>query len=132
MVATSAAAASTASGGGDDVPATQRDSEVPAIPPAAEEEEASSSATAVETKKGGKRKKTYRELRAEGGPFTFNTPIGALNPFAIYYGLVSIFLGIPWFVSLKICQFLYLVTRNKFDPKVGEMCVCVCWMGGSR
>lgn len=63
-------------------------------------------------------KKTIQELRSEGGRFTFNTPIGALNPFAIYYGVVSILLGLPWFVACKGCQFLYWLSRGKFDPKV--------------
>jgi hypothetical protein len=63
-------------------------------------------------------KKTLQELRAEGGPLTFNTPIGALNPFAIYYGLMSIFLGIPWYFALKGCQFMYLITGGRFDKKV--------------
>ena len=66
------------------------------------------------------KKKTIEDLKAEGGPLTFNTPIGALNPFAIYYGLTSIFLGIPWFLALKLCQLMYFVTRNRFDPKVGR------------
>jgi hypothetical protein len=63
-------------------------------------------------------KKTLKELRAEGGPLTFNTPIGALNPFAIYYGLVSIFLGIPWYFALKGCQLMYFITGGRFDKKV--------------
>ncbi|KAG7360983.1 1-acyl-sn-glycerol-3-phosphate acyltransferase [Nitzschia inconspicua] len=71
------------------------------------------STTTVVTKK----KKTYQELRAEGGPFTFNTPIGALNPFALYYGITSIVLGIPWFISCKLCQLLYFITGNRFDKK---------------
>jgi hypothetical protein len=62
--------------------------------------------------------KSLKELRAEGGLLTFNTPVGALNPYAIYYGLTSIILGIPWFFALKGCQFLYWITRGKFDPKV--------------
>ena len=68
-----------------------------------------------------KKKKTLKELRAEGGPLTFNTPIGALNPFAIYYGLLSLALGLPWYVVLKSCQLLYFVTRGRVDPKV---CTC--------
>jgi len=64
-----------------------------------------------------KKKKTLKELRAEGGPFTFNTPIGALNLFAIYYGVISLALGLPWLISLKACQFLYFITRGRFDPK---------------
>jgi hypothetical protein len=74
------------------------------------------------TELNDKKKKTIQDLRAEGGPLTFNTPIGALNPFAIYYGCTSIFLGIPWFVACKFCQFLYWISRGKFDPKVSRSC----------
>jgi hypothetical protein len=63
-------------------------------------------------------KKTIKELRKEGGILTFNTPIGALNPFAIYYGLMSIFLGIPWYIAMKFTQLLYWISRGKFDKKV--------------
>ena len=65
-----------------------------------------------------KTKRTYKELRAEGGPFTINTPIGALNPFALYYFFVSVTLGIPWCILGSTCQFLYKITGNRFDPKV--------------
>ena len=41
-------------------------------------------------------------------------------PFALYYGLLSIFLGIPWLIALKTCQLLYFITGNRFDPKVSE------------
>lgn len=64
------------------------------------------------------KKKTIKELRAEGGLLTINTPIGALNPFALYYGVISLILGIPWFVSVKTCQLMYWITRGKFDRKV--------------
>lgn len=74
------------------------------------------------TEQFNKGKKSWRQLRKEGGFLTFNTPIGALNPFAVYYGLISLLLGIPWFVSLKLCQLLYWVTRGKLDQKV---CACV-------
>ncbi len=76
-----------------------------------------SSSTSVPVKEI-KKKKTLKELRAEGGPFTFNTPIGALNPFAIYYGLLSLALGLPWYIALKSCQLMYFVTRGRVDPKV--------------
>ena len=69
-----------------------------------------------------KKKKTIKDLRAEGGPLTINTPIGALNPFALYYGLVSLALGLPWLISLKACQLLYFISRGRFDPKVGTSC----------
>ena len=68
--------------------------------------------------KQAKKKDELQKLRAHGGPLTFNTPIGALNPFAIYYGLMSLFLGIPWFIALKSCQFLYWITGGRFDQKV--------------
>jgi hypothetical protein len=67
-----------------------------------------------------KKKEEWKKMRKEGGLLTFNTPIGALNPFAIYYGLTSIILGIPWFISLKFCQFMYLITGGRFDKKVSN------------
>ena len=67
------------------------------------------------------KKKTLQDLRAEGGPFTFNTPIGALNPFALYYGITSVVLGIPWFIGCQICRFLSWITGGRFDPKVCPM-----------
>jgi hypothetical protein len=50
-----------------------------------------------------------------GGFLSFKTKYGYLNPFAIYYGLTSILLGLPWFVALNMCQVLYAVSRNKLD-----------------
>lgn len=49
------------------------------------------------------------------GMFSFKTKYGFLNPFAIYYGVTSILLGIPWFVALNICQLFYKLTGSKFD-----------------
>ena len=54
-------------------------------------------------------------IRKEGGLFTFNTKFGALNPYAIYYGLTSILLGIPWFLAMLMCQFFYFITGNRID-----------------
>ena len=65
-----------------------------------------------------KKKKTLKELRAEGGIFTINTPIGALNPYALYYFLVSVGLGLPWIVACKTWQLLHWISRGRFDPKV--------------
>lgn len=56
-----------------------------------------------------------QQIRQEGGRFAFNTKYGALNPFAIYYGLVAIGLGIPWFIALSLYQVFSWVTRGKFD-----------------
>lgn len=62
-----------------------------------------------------KKEELKKQIRQEGGLFAFNTKYGALNPFAIYYGLVAIFFGIPWFLALTFTQFLYLITGNRFD-----------------
>lgn len=78
----------------------------------AAEESAAESGTSLKQKK-----KTYEELRKEGGPLTFNTPIGALNPFAIYYFFVSVGLGIPWICFVKMWQFVHWISRGRFDPK---------------
>lgn len=68
-----------------------------------------------------RRGKSMEELRREGGFLTVNTPIGALNPFGLYYGFVSLFLGIPWFIALKICQFVYWVSGGRLDKKVSDL-----------
>jgi len=72
-------------------------------------------AAAVEPIK--KEKRTLKDLRKEGGPFTVNTPIGALNPFAVYYFFISVGLGIPWVVLCRTWQFIHWITGNRFDPK---------------
>lgn len=54
-------------------------------------------------------------IRADGGRFSFNCKYGALNPFAIYYGVTSILLGLPWFVELMCLNLFYKLTRNKLD-----------------
>lgn len=36
------------------------------------------------------RKEKLAQLRKEGGPLTILTPFGALNPFGLYYGVVSV------------------------------------------
>ena len=65
-----------------------------------------------------KRKERKLLIRQEGGRFAFDTKYGALNPFAIYYGLTAILLGIPWFVALTLCQVFYFLTGNKIDKQV--------------
>lgn len=61
--------------------------------------------------------KRLQQIRKEGGPLAFNTKFGALNPFAIYYGLVSIVLGVVWFMALTACQLMYTLTGNRVDRK---------------
>jgi len=75
--------------------------------------EAAASSTLSPTEQ--RKQEQWKKIRKEGGLFAFNTKYGALNPFAIYYGLVAIFFGIPWFFALTACQLFYLVTRNKID-----------------
>lgn len=62
-----------------------------------------------------KKKDRMALIRKEGGPLSFNTKYGALNPFGIYYGLMAILLGIPWLFGLLGCQLLYFVTGNRVD-----------------
>ena len=65
------------------------------------------------------KKEEHRKLiRKEGGLFAFDTKYGALNPYSIYYGFLAIFLGIPWFLALTICDVLYKITGNRFDRQV--------------
>jgi hypothetical protein len=54
-------------------------------------------------------------IRKEGGLFAFDTKYGALNPFAIYYGLTAIALGIPWYFALSLYQAFQWLTRERFD-----------------
>jgi 1-acyl-sn-glycerol-3-phosphate acyltransferase len=67
-----------------------------------------------------KHQSRLHQIRSEGGPLSFNTKYGALNPYAIYYGLTSIALGIVWFMALSIMQLIYKCTGGedgKFDKK---------------
>lgn len=57
-------------------------------------------------------------IRQEGGRLAFDTKYGALNPFAIFYGLTAILLGIPWYLALTLCQVFYFLTGNKIDKQV--------------
>ena len=61
--------------------------------------------------------KRMQQIRKEGEFLAFNTKFGALNPYAIYYGLVSIALGLVWFVALTFSQLFYKVTGGRFDKK---------------
>jgi len=57
------------------------------------------------------------QIRKEGGIFAFNTKFGALNPFAIYYGITSILLGLVWVAAITACDILYKLTGNKIDSR---------------
>lgn len=77
----------------------------------------SSSSTTDSGKALTKQQKRRQKIREEGGLFAFDTKYGALNPFAIYYGLVSIALGLVWFAGLTLSQLFYKITFNKVDTK---------------
>jgi len=80
---------------------------------------ASSATTVIPQTEGNDNDRTNTSssslVRSQGGRLSFSTKYGALNPFAIYYGLVAIFLGIPWFLALTACQCLYFVTGGRVD-----------------
>jgi hypothetical protein len=61
--------------------------------------------------------KRIAQIRNEGGIFAFNTKFGALNPFAIYYGITSILLGFVWVTAITACDVLYKLTGNKIDVR---------------
>ena len=69
------------------------------------------------TKTLTKQEKRIRQIKSEGGPLAFNTKYGALNPFAIYYGLTAIGLGLVWFMALTIMQLVYKVTGDRIDKR---------------
>ena len=104
----------------------QRPSGFAPYPPSSSLRVASSSSSAQDQAVTGDKqddgKAKLKKLREHGGMLTFNTPIGALNPFAIYYGLMSLFLGLPWLIALKSCQLLYWITGGRFDKKVRLVC----------
>ncbi|KAL7520030.1 hypothetical protein ACHAWX_004781 [Stephanocyclus meneghinianus] len=64
-----------------------------------------------------KQQKRIQQIKSEGGPLAFNTKYGALNPFAIYYGLTAIGLGLVWFMALTIMQLVYKVTGDRIDKR---------------
>ena len=64
-----------------------------------------------------KQQKRNEQIKKDGGILAFNTKYGALNPFAIYYGLTSITLGLVWFAALTCCQILYKVTGDRVDRR---------------
>lgn len=62
----------------------------------------------------GKESKWDR-VRREGGMLAINTKYGGLNPFGIWYGVVAVSLGIPWYMAMTICQLFYKITGERWD-----------------
>lgn len=48
-------------------------------------------------------------------PFAVKTKLGALNLYGLFYGMVSIFLGLIWYVATMIYALLSWITRGKID-----------------
>ena len=64
-----------------------------------------------------KQQQRMKQIREEGGPLAFNTKYGALNPYGIYYGIVSAGLGLVWLALLTISSVFYKITGNRFDKR---------------
>ena len=80
----------------------------------------SASAAAIVTE-SQRNENNLKSALIQGGRLSFSTKYGALNPFAIYYGLVAIILGIPWFAALTACQFLYFITGGRRVDKMRRL-----------
>jgi hypothetical protein len=78
------------------------------------DEEGSSAAAVVLS---DKKEQLQKQIKEEGGRFAFMTKYGALNPFAIYWGIVSVGLGLVWLVAIESCRAFYFLTRSKIDKK---------------
>ena len=76
-------------------------------------DDSSSTATTTLTKQ----QERLQQIRKEGGPLAFNTKFGAVNPYGIYYGLVSITFGLVWLMVVLSLQLFYKVTGGKIDKK---------------
>lgn len=77
-------------------------------------DESSSELSTAEKKKQEKMKK----IKEEGGFTAFNTKYGALNLYAIIYGIIAIGLGLFWYAALTLTEFLYFITGGRVDKKV--------------
>ena len=76
-------------------------------------DDSSSSSTVALTKQ----QKRMQQIRKEGGITALNTKFGAVNLYAIYHGLVSIALGLVWFVALTFSKLFYKLTGDRLDKK---------------
>lgn len=91
---------------------------VPSSKPDQDLQDALEEPTATATRKEGDRRSHRKKIRAEGGLLAFDTPFGALNLFAIYWGSLSVALGAFWYAAFTLCRIFYFVTGNRVDKKV--------------
>lgn len=71
---------------------------------------------------------TRSELRKEGGIFSFDTPIGALNIYGLVYGLTAIGLGLVWYAITMFWKLIHFISGKRFD-KMHRIPIFVahCW-----
>jgi len=62
-----------------------------------------------------KKRASIQELRQLGGISTFDTPIGALNLYGIFYGVVAIGLGLVWYVATMTWKLIHFLSGKRFD-----------------
>ena len=58
------------------------------------------------------------ELRKQGGIFSFDTPIGALNIYGLFYGLTAIGLGMVWYATTMFWKLIHAISGQRFDKMV--------------
>ncbi|GAX28399.1 1-acyl-sn-glycerol-3-phosphate acyltransferase [Fistulifera solaris] len=74
-----------------------------------------SAAAAVGSEDVSIKESKWDRVRREGGIFSIHTKYGGLNPFGLWYGVVAVTLGIPWYIAMTICQIFYKLTGERFD-----------------
>mmetsp|Transcript_17744 Transcript_17744/g.24970 ORF Transcript_17744/g.24970 Transcript_17744/m.24970 type:complete len:361 (-) Transcript_17744:129-1211(-) len=62
-----------------------------------------------------KQKSEIENIRKEGGFTAFKTKYGALNLYAIFYGIIAIGLGFVWYAALTLTHLLYFITGGRID-----------------
>eukprot|EP00521_Asterionellopsis_glacialis_P007254 CAMPEP_0195281382 /NCGR_PEP_ID=MMETSP0707-20130614/716_1 /TAXON_ID=33640 /ORGANISM="Asterionellopsis glacialis, Strain CCMP134" /LENGTH=324 /DNA_ID=CAMNT_0040340263 /DNA_START=239 /DNA_END=1214 /DNA_ORIENTATION=- len=83
----------------------------------------------TELTKTEQKKSNIALIRKQGGLTAFQTKYGALNFYAICYGIIAIGLGLIWYTALTFTQFLYFITGGRID-KHRKLPVIVSHMWG--
>ena len=71
-----------------------------------------------------KKRASIQELREQGGIFSFDTPIGALNLYATAYALVAIGLGFVWYAATMMWKLIHFLSGKRFDKMVRFLVSC--------
>lgn len=88
----------------------------------------SPSAVSDGTSPSSSNRASISELRKQGGIFSFDTPIGALNLYGLAYGLTAIALGLVWYTATMFWKLIHFISGNRFD-KMARIPVFIahCW-----